>query len=513
MNNSAKRILLNTSFLYGKLIFSAVVTLYSTRILISALGIADFGIYNLIAGVILMLAFINGAMTITTQRYLSYHLGKNDSHTLTKIFNSSVSIHFMISLIIVLVLEVLSIWLLGGFLKIPADKQFEASCCYHMMVVSTFFTVNAVPYDSLINAKEDMRFDAIIGIVETILKLGAAYYITFFSAHKLIAYSAGIVFTTIVIRIAKSLWCRIKYQESSIQMKWLKEGYLFREMLAYATWNLFGSICYVASSQGIAVVLNRFLGVNINGTYAISQQMNSQLQSFSVIISKALNPQIMKSEGIGDRARMTKLSLLSSKSSTLLLLFVVIPLIAEMNGVLQLWLPKIPPATGLFCTIILINAVINQLSTGLKSAVQASGNIKLYQSVVGSTIILIVPITYILLQHGCTVFQVLLAMSSMEVVSLTLRLIICHKVTKIGINRFFTEVIVKIILVSSIAVCTMILLQYCLDFSILRLFLTVMLNAIVMSLSIYLLGINASERTIVNAAIRKIKKKNISLSV
>jgi len=358
-----------------------------------------------------------------------------------------------------------------------------------------------------------MRFDAIIGIIETMLKLVAAYYITFFSAHKLIAYSAGIVFTTIVIRIAKSLWCRIKYQESSIQMKWLREGYLFREMLSYATWNLFGSICYVASSQGIAVVLNRFLGVNINGTYAISQQMNSQLQSFSVIISKALNPQIMKSEGIGDRARMTKLSLLSSKSSTLLLLFVVIPLIAEMNGVLHLWLPKIPPTTGLFCTVVLINAVINQLSTGLKSAVQASGNIKLYQSVVGSTIILIVPITYILLQFGCTVFQVLLAMSSMEVVSLTLRLIICHKVTKIGINRFFSEVIIKVILVSSVAVCTMMLLQYCLNFSILRLFLTVLLNAIVMSLSIYLLGINASERTMVNAAIKKIKKKNISLSV
>ncbi|MFD1771570.1 hypothetical protein [Sphingobacterium suaedae] len=513
MTQHAKKVIHNTAFLYGKLIFSAAVTLYSTRLLLNSLGIADFGIYNLIAGVILMLTFINGAMTITTQRYLSFHLGGGDLQQLNKIFNSSVSIHFLISMGIVLLLESLSFWLLHGFLHIPADRISDAAWCYHLMVISTFFTINAVPYDALINAKEDMRFDAIIGMAESLLKFVAAYSIAFFDSHKLIVYSTGVVITTILIRVVKSLWCRLKYRESALSFRWLKEGYLFREMLSYASWNLFGSICYVASSQGIAIVLNRFLGVGINGTYAIAQQMNAQLQSFSVIIGKALNPQIVKSEGFGDRPRMTRLALLSSKSSTFLLLFIVVPLVAEMNGVLTIWLAQVPPQAAVFCTIILVNALINQLSTGIKSAVQATGNIKLYQSVVGTTVMLIVPIAYLLLHLGASVFHVLLASTAMEIISLSLRLSICRRISGISYARFLNDVLAKVILVAVLPILTVIIWQSTVAFSIFRMVGTVVLHTLVLLTSIYLVGMTSNEKTWVTMAIKKIKGKKIKLSV
>lgn len=513
MKNHNKRVLSNTIFLYGKLVLSAVLTLYSTRVLLSALGIQDFGIYNLIAGVVIMLTFINGAMIITTQRYLSFYLGAGDSSVLNKIFNTSVYIHFVISVVVVLVLELLSLFLFDGLLNIPPNKSTEAIWCFHLMVASTFFTVNSVPYDSLINAKEDMLFDSVIGLIETFLKFVAALAIGFVDDQRLVFYSVGIVLITVVIRISKSIWCKIKYHESVVKFKFMKERFLFKEMLSYASWNLFGSLCYVASSQGIAVVLNRFMGVGINGTYAISQQMNSQLQSFSVVIGKALNPQIVKSEGAKDRPRMIKLALLSSKSSALLLLFIIIPLIAEISGVLNIWLENVPPQAAVFCTIILINSLVNQMSTGLKSAVQATGQIKLYQSIVGSTIMLIVPLAYILLSNGYSVFSILLASTGIELLSLVLRVIICNKKVGITYRRFFKEVFLRVIVVAAPAVLVVLFFSENVMFSPFRILLTFSLNAIVLTASIFLFGINSGERTFVITALKKIRLKKIKISL
>ncbi|MCR9063530.1 MAG: hypothetical protein NXI00_06175 [Cytophagales bacterium] len=494
--SNAKRVVNNTVFLYAKLALSAVGTLYATRVLLSNLGIADFGIYNLIAGVVLMLAFINGAMTITTQRYLSFHMAGSDLSILKKIFNSSVSIHFLISVVLIVILEVLRIILFNGFLNIPEDKINEALWCFHLMVVSTFFTVNAVPYDSLINAKEDLIFDSVLGFFETLLKLGAALAVSYFQSDRLIAYSVFIVSITVLIRLLKTLWCKFKYEEAGISLSEVRELYKFKEMLSYASWNLFGSLCYVASSQGVAVVLNRFLGVNINGTYAISQQMNAQLRSFSVIINKALNPQIMKSEGAGDRSRMIRLALLSSKSSSFLLLYIVVPLILEMDNVLALWLGNVPEEAKIFCSIILINAVINQLSVGLKSAVQATGKIKLYQTVVGSIIILIVPITYYLLSIGSPILYVLLASTAMEIMSLFLRLMICRNVIGLRLKRFGMDVMFRFLTVGLITVVSSILINVLMEPSNIRILVSFCMNALVLSIAIFIFGMAPEEKDV-----------------
>ncbi len=513
MKTNANRIVSNTFFLYSKLVFSAILTLYATRVLLSELGIVDFGIYNLIAGVVIMLTFINGAMTITTQRYLSFYLGSGNTDSLSKIFNTSVSIHFLISAVIVGGLELIRVGLFGDFLNIPENRIDESIWCFRLMTISTFFTINSVPYDSLINANEDMLFDSIVGLLETFLKFLAALYLGLISDDKLIIYSVLIVLITILTRLIKTVWCRAKYKEAVLTFAFLKEGFLFKEMLSYASWNLFGSLCYVASSQGVAVVLNRFLGVAINGTYAISQQMNSQLQSFSVVIGKALNPQIVKSEGAGDREKMIKLALISSRSSAILLLFIVIPLIAEISMVLEIWLKNVPPQAGLFCVIILINALINQMSTGLKSAVQATGRIKLYQSVVGTTIILIVPIAYYLLGAGYSAIEVLLASTCVEIVSLFLRVMICNNKIGITYRLFLQDVFFRVLLVCVLPILAVLYLHHALPDSIWRVFLVFIANALVLCLSVFFVGVSSDERNYVVTALKKLKSRKIKVSV
>lgn len=354
-----------------------------------------------------------------------------------------------------------------------------------------------------------MLFDSIVGLLETFLKFLAAFSLAFLASDKLVIYSILIVAITILIRLIKTIWCKIKYKEAGISIKFLKEGFLFKEMLSYASWNLFGSICYVASSQGVAVVLNRFLGVAINGTYAISQQMNSQLQSFSVVIGKALNPQIVKSEGAGDRKKMIKLALISSRSSAILLLFVVIPLIAEISGVLKLWLENVPPQASIFCVIILVNSLINQMSTGLKSAVQATGKIKLYQAVVGTTIILIVPIAYFMLNAGYSAMEVLIASTCMEFISLFLRVLICNNTIGITYALFFKDVLLKVILATIVPALVVAYLHSALPETVLRIVFAFVANAILLVLSVFFVGISSEERSYLIEALKKLKRKKL----
>ncbi|RZJ99872.1 MAG: hypothetical protein EOO43_25640, partial [Flavobacterium sp.] len=339
---SANKVFYNTGFLYGKLLITIFIALFSTRIVLKSLGTEDFGIFNLLAGVIAMLSFLNGAMTITTQRYLSFYLGKGESQKNAEVFKTSITLHLVIGIVIVILLEVLGFFVFDGWLNISSVKIPEAKAVYHFMVISTFFTINAVPYDAAITANEDLLFDSIIGIFEAILKLVIAFYLLYTDYSKLIIYGGLTAGLTVLIRVIKTVWCSIKYPESRFGVKFTYNLKLLKEMAAYASWNLFGALCYVASSQGTAIILNKFFGVKINASYAVANQVNSQTQSFSVMMVRAFNPQIVKSEGSGDRSRMIRLAVQSSKFSVFLLLIMVIPMIAEMPFILRMWLTNVP---------------------------------------------------------------------------------------------------------------------------------------------------------------------------
>jgi O-antigen/teichoic acid export membrane protein len=480
----AKRVVINTGFLYGKMLITMFISLYSTRLILSALGVEDFGIFNLVGGIIAMLSFMNGAMSVSTQRFLSYYLGAGEVSKLKSVFSSSVLLHLLIAIIIILLLELGGIFLFNGVLNIPADRIGTAKVVFHFMVVSTFFTINAVPFDATINAHEIFLFDALTGIFESIVKLGIAIILIYTGVDKLILYGLLIAALTIFIRIIKSIYCYRKYDECRISVKSHINIGLFKEMLTFAGWNLFGSLCSVVRNQGLAIVLNFFFGVIVNAAYGIANQVNGQLSSFSQNMLKALNPQIVKSEGSGDRNRMLRLSMLACKLSFLLLAFFSVPLIIEMPFILKVWLKTVPENTVVFCQLILILTLIQQLTVGLMSAIQSVGKIKAYQIVVGSLLILNLPLAYWLIKLGLPSYSVLVGSIFLESIAGGSRIWFAHELTGLPVIVFLRKIMFVTVLTVVMAALIAMIPRFLLEGGILRLFLT----AIVSTISLLLIG-------------------------
>lgn len=437
--DAAKKVALNTFYLYGKMLITMFISLYSTRLILGALGVEDFGIFNLVAGVIAMLSFLNAAMAVSTQRYLSYCLGANQIEKQKAVFSSSVVLHLIIGVGAVIILEVLGAFLFSGWLNIPLDKIGIAKLVYQFMIVSTFFTINAVPYDAAINAHENMLFEAIVGILESLGKLGIAFWLLYTSAEKLILYGILISSLIILLRIVKGIYCYKKYEECSVRTKSFFDFKLFKEMLTFASWNLFTSFCNVIRDQGLAIVLNNYLGVVINAAYGIASQVNGQLSAFSSNINKSLKPQIVKSEGAGDRNRMLKLSMLSCKLAFFLLALIAIPLIIEMKYVLALWLNKVPDYAVIFCRLVLIMSMIQQTTWGLGIAIQSVGKIKVYQVVMGILLIMNLPMALILMRTGFYAYTVFVGSIVIEIISAGLTVYFAHKKAGLNVKNFIVQ--------------------------------------------------------------------------
>lgn len=499
----AKRVIINTGFLYGKMVITIFISLYSTRLILNALGVADYGIFNLVGGVIAMLSFINGAMIIATQRYLSFYLGAGEEHKLKFVFNSSVLLHLVISIIIVILLEIGGFFLFDGGLNIPADRIGTAWIVFHFMVVSTFFTINAVPYDASINTHENMLFDALLGIFESVLKLGIAIWLVYTDVDKLILFGLLTAVLTIIIRILKSIYCSRKYQECRIHFKSNIQIALLKEMLSFAGWNLFGLFVSVLRSQGMAILLNLFYGIIVNAAYGIANQVNANISSFSLNMIRAIVPQIAKSEGSGNRERALRLSVLACKMSFFLLAFFAIPIIIEMPFILDIWLKTVPENTIIFCRLILIWVLMQQSTYGLIAAIQSVGKIKNYQIVVGVFQLFNLPLAYACIKFGLPAYSVFVSTILLELVAGSLIIWFAHKIAGLNVKDFLIKTLISSMVSAVIAASLALLIRFSLQAGFFR----AVLVGITTSLSLILLG-----KYIVLTSLENEKVKEILLS-
>ncbi|MCY1719086.1 MATE family efflux transporter [Prolixibacteraceae bacterium Z1-6] len=509
--NATKRVVLNTGFLYGKMLISMFIALYSTRIVLNALGANDFGIFNLVAGVIAMLAFLNAAMATSTQRYISYYLGANDEEKLDSVFKSSVILHLIIGILIVIALEISGLFLFNGFLNIPTDRIPAAKLVYQFMIVSTFFTINAVPYDATIIAHEKLLFESIIGVLESFFKLAIAITLIYAQKDRLILYSILLAGLTILIRIIKSIYCYLKFKECKSYRKSTLNHSLIKEMISFASWNMFGALCWIGSTQGIALVLNTFFGTVINAAFGIAQQVNSQLYSFSANMQKALNPQIIKNEGSGNRIQMLHLSQMASKFGFYLLALFAIPLIIEMPTVLQLWLKNVPENTVIFCRSLLIISLIKQLTIGSYTAIQATGNIKTYQPIAGTILLLNIPISYFILKQGFPASSVVITMIFMEVVSMNSSIYFWIKIAKLKLSNYINNVLLPTIIPTIISVLVISCIRFFLrpNSNLIVLIITCLSWAFTYFMLVYIIGTNKSEKQFLN----RLLKSNFQSSI
>lgn len=443
MMKKSNRVVFNTCIQYGRMLITVGVNLYSTRLILSALGAVDYGIYNLIAGVIALLAFLNTAMSITTQRYLSVGQGKIDNEYQKIIFANSFWLHIGIGIIVVLLSEVAGIYLFDGFLNIAPERINVAKQLFHFMMISVFLTITNVPFSATLMAHENFLWPAILMILNALLNLGIALFLHLIDGDRLFFYGVCMILPVFLNFMLQSIYCFHKYSESwYLSMHWVKWKVL-HELLCFAGWNLIHALCTVGTTQGIAILLNLFFGTIVNAAYGIANQVAGQINFFANSMLVAMNPQIMKAEGAGDRKQMLRLSMLASKWGFFLLAFIAIPCIFEMPAILGFWLKEVPEYTTDFCRLIIIAVLMNQLTIGLTTAAQAIGKLKTYTLVVCTIRILVIPVGYLLLRKGYSSIWVLGSYVFFEGLASVIRLFLLKMIGGLSIKLFINKVFKK----------------------------------------------------------------------
>lgn len=398
-SSNNKRIAKNTIMLYARMIIFMVVSLYTSRVVLNSLGVEDFGVYNVVTGFVIAFGFLNSAMNASVQRFLTVEFKSDSVDRLNKIFNMSVMIHLILALLMVAIAEPIGVYFVSHKLVIPPDRMHAAMWIFHLSVLSLFFNIMNVPYRALIVTHEDMGAFALISLFEVFAKLAVAVLIAFVLFDKLIFYGLLLAGVAVLVQIFYMIYCVTKYKkEVSFQFFW--ERKLFNEMCSFAGWNLIGVFAGIAYNQGVNIVLNLFGGPVVNAARAIAFQVSGAANQLVTNFQMAVNPPIMKSYVAKDgKAELLVYS--SSKISALLLLFIAIPAIAETPYILQLWLKTVPDYTVALTRLALVDAIVCSMAGPLHTLFQATGNIKRYQLIISSILLLNLPISYVFLKLGC----------------------------------------------------------------------------------------------------------------
>jgi O-antigen/teichoic acid export membrane protein len=400
MSTTSNRVIKNTIFLYAKMGITMFISLYTTRLILNILGVSDFGVFNIVGGAIAMLGFLNAAMASATQRFMSFAEGEGDNEKQTKIFNISFLLHFGIAVFMGFVLLVAGYFFFNGVLNIATDRIYAAKVVYGSLIISTIFTVMTVPYDAVLNAHENMLYYSIVGVVESLLKLGATLVLLNMIGDKLVLYGILMAMIPLITMTIMRVYCHKHYTECVFAPRKYWDRQLMKELTEFAGWNLMGATSSMISQYGLSIVLNNFFGTILNAAQGIANQISGQLMVFSNTMMKAVNPVIAKSEGGGNRRLMLTTSLLGSKFSYLLLLFFSMPFLIETPYILRVWLKSVPEWAVLFSRLQLGRSLVEQCTIMIGVAISAQGDIKTYSLLKSVLNILPIILTFLFFSFG-----------------------------------------------------------------------------------------------------------------
>ena len=501
MTNS-NRIIINTMAQYTRTIINVCLSLYSTRLILSALGQSDYGIYSVVAGVIAMMSFITNALVVTTQRFLSIYHGKNDPQKIRQIFGNSMLLHILIASILGMVLFCLGSWITHNFLNIVVERQQAAWYVYNAAVVMLMLTFITAPIRALFIARENIVYISIVDVVDGILKLLIAIGLSHIAYDHLVSYSVLMAGITLVNLWAFSIYASAKFPEFHLPRlrDWDKQ--FIKELSHFAGWTTYSMGCIIGRNQGIAVVLNIFYGTIVNSAYGIAQQVLGAVQFISTSILNAMNPQIMKAEGSGDRSRMVRLCEHESKYAFLLLSLVAIPLIAEMDTVLHFWLGEVPEHAVMFCRCILAATLCDQLSVGLTTANQAVGKIRMYNLTFYTFKLLVIVFAWGCIKLGLPLVSIMWCYIGVELFTSLLRLPLMKRIAHIAILPFCKNVFMRIIIpATTMSIVCYISVRY-VNIS-WRIILTTLLSVATGLLSIWITSLRKEEKQHITQLIKK----------
>ena len=440
---NSQRIIVNTIAQYTRTILNVCMSLYSTRLILAALGQSDYGIYSVVGGVVAMLSFVTNALVTATQRFLSFYHGVGDKDKIRLVFGNSMLLHILIGTIMVVVLGAIGPLVINHLLNIDTERFVAALVVYYAAVLMLSLSFLIAPVRALFIARENIVYISIVDVLDGILKLLIAIWLSHITFDRLITYAGAMTSISLFNLLAFAVFAACKFEECHWPhlCEWNRE--YIKELSGFTGWTIYSTGCIIARTQGIAILLNRYLGTIVNAAYGIALQVSGAVQFVSSSILNAMNPQIMKAEGHGDRERMILLSEYASKYAFLLLSFIAIPLIAEMDTILHLWLGDVPKHAVMFCRFILAAALCDQLTIGLGCANQAIGQIKNYSVIVNTIKALTIPAAWLCLKLDLSVQYTMICYLLFEIICAVTRLPFLRVTAGINIPHFIKQVVLR----------------------------------------------------------------------
>jgi len=501
-----KRIAKNTLLLYVRMLFTIIVGLYTSRVVLQTLGVDDYGIYNVVGGIVAMLAFLNSAMTAASQRFISFELGTGSKSKLKQVFCTSVTIHLAIAGIILVLAETVGLWFLNTHMNIAANRMIAANWVYQCSILTFIITVISVPYNACIVAHERMKAFAYISIIEVTLKLVVVYLLLIVHVDKLIIYAILILSVSLIIRMIYGIYCKRNFKECTYKFSFSKQ--LFNEMFAFAGWSIIGNLGFSLKDQGSNVVLNLFCGTAINAARGVALQVNGIISNFSSNFIMALNPQITKQYAAGNIQESVQLVYAGCRYSFYLLSIISIPVMVNLDYLLSLWLGTVPSYTTEFLFLALIAALINSMATPLVTALQATGRIRNFQIIICFIMMSELPLTYLILKLGYKPYIAMIASIIVVVVGLFARLLLLKQlVQSYSLKYFVIQVVLRnVLIVTGCGIFAFFIHGYFDKINFINFIETSFIAFILTLGGVYIFGITSKEKAIINNRIIKIIK-------
>lgn len=449
-SSANKRIAKNTLVLYVRMLFTMGISLFTSRVILQTLGVEDYGISSVVGGVISMFTFINAAMVSSTQRYLNFELVRDDANQLRSVFSTSLQIHALIALAIIVLSETVGLWFLNEKLVIPEARMNAAMWVYQCSILSCAVSIMSTPYNAVIVAHEKMSAFAYISILDVSLKLLVVYLLVVLPFDKLIILAILNLLVQLFIRYIYTLYCHRHFPESYFQFRFNKT--LFKEMFGFAGWSFWGNLAAILYTQGLNMMLNIFFGPIVNAARGIAVQVQSAVQQFVGGFQTALNPQITKNYASNNLPQMHSLMFRSARFSFLLLFFLSLPVLMETNFILTLWLKTVPDDAVIFTQIMICISLIYTTANPCIIANQATGKVKIYQMVVGGILLLILPISYVVLKLGAPAYSVFIVHFCIESLAQFSRMYMLRKLIHLPLWQYMKNIYIPIVSTVVIAI-------------------------------------------------------------
>ena len=505
ISSNNKRIAKNTIVLYIRTLFVMLISLYTSRVILEVLGVEDYGIYQVVGGVVAMFSVISSSLSSAVSRFLTFEIGHGDKDKLKKIFSTSITIQLVIAVIIFILSEVIGIWFMETKMQIPPDRLNAAKWVFHCSVFTFCINLLSVPYNACIIAHERMTAFAYISIFEVVCKLAICYLLIISPFDKLICYAILMMLLSFVIRIIYNVYCNRHFEESGIKLCFDKS--IFKEMLGFSWWNFFNSTAYILNNQGVNMLINIYFGVVVNAARGIALQVENAVLNFVNNFTTAINPQITKSYASGDLTNMHNLVCRGAKFSYFSMLLLALPIIIEAEQILNMWLVDIPDYAVIFVQLSLIMGMCDSIGKSGYTACMATGKLRKYSIIITSIGILEFPLAWVLFAMGGSPEYAYYTYIAVKATVLIARMFLLENMVKLKVSMYMRNVFLPIILTTIVALILPIIAYTYMESGIQRFIIVTLLSVVSVSLSTIYIGMTSGERkSIVNGIIKKFRK-------